>query len=378
MKNNRFTLPALRLDYFKCFSIMDAWNGELVTGEALKYFRQIERQLQKFTVMSDDELRTLWLRVESQGERFWIAVSISSYRGVSHMFLADKKFSMLHLRTYDERLDKGSVGYDQYADYLKSLSEQLVPITEAIVNDVDGYNNYVERYLPYGLRNGKISRKALNEIAPEFRVVPNDMEAAREALRVSLNKEYPVFDKMNLRLYSRYYRFAYEHFYDKPHDSKMDDVAFYVRHKFLNARDVDPDSEAYFKSIAHDHYSELGLSRMDVYATDWNDGKWKIGLSVCYSAHMTYYLNLAADFYKAGMPVKLNDAKIMTEALDETDYVGFTTSSFHDYIRNGGVTEKISLDSDFRYIENARKRNEVRRRIIKAAQWEPQEKVSLL
>lgn len=347
MKNNRFTLPVIHLDYFKSFSIMHAWNGERVAGEALIYFRQIERQLQKFAVMGDNEQRTLWLRVVSQGEKFWIAVSVSSYRGVSHMFLADKHFSMLHLRTYDEYEDKGCVYYDQYADYLKNFSEQIAPIVESITKDVDGYNNYVERYMPYGLRNGKISRKALNEIVLEFRVAPDDMEATREALRISLNHEYPVFDKMNLRLYSRYYRFAYEHFFGKKHDDKMDDVSFYVRHKFLNADEVEPDSEEYFKSIANDHYGELGLCRMNVYATDWEDDKWKIGLSVSYSAHMTYYLNLAADFYKAGMPVKLNEDKVMVSVLDETDYVGFTTSSFHDYIRDGGVTEKISVHPKF-------------------------------
>lgn len=378
MKNNRFTLPLIHLDYFKCFSIMHAWNGERVAGEALIYFRQIERQLQKFAVMGDDEQRTLWLRVVSQGEKFWIAVSVSSYRGVSHMLLADKHFIMLHLRTYDGYEDKGCVYYDQYADYLKNFSEQLAPIVESITKNVEGYNDYVERYMPYGLRNGRISRKSLDEIAPEFRVVPDDMEAARKALQISLNHEYPVFDEMSLRLYSRYYRFAYEHFFGKKHDDKMDDVSFYVRHKFLNADEVEPDSEEYFKSIANDHYGELGLCRMNVYATDWEDDKWKIGLSVSYSAHMTYYLNLAADFYKAGMPVKLNEDKIMVSVLDETDYVGFTTSSFHDYIRDGGVTEKISLDRDFYHIEDSRKRNEVRRRIIKAAKWEPQERVSLL
>ena len=94
----------------------------------------------------------------------------------------------------------------------------------------------------------------------------------------------PPLESMTIRLYCTYYRIAneaYEAYYRRrgagervykdPQDvpEELRDVAYYKRMKFVDVETLyDIDSPADFIRFATDHYGELGLSRLNIFASN--------------------------------------------------------------------------------------------------------------
>lgn len=135
----------------------------------------------------------------------------------------------------------------------------------------------------------------------------------------------PLLETMTIRKYCSYYRIAneaYETYYRKrgvseciyvdPKDvpEELRDVVYYKRVKFVDVIEMyDIDSQDDFRRFAIDHYGELGLSRLNILASNDRQHGWKIVVSNSYSAKVELAIEVATALYKAGVPLMICDAE---------------------------------------------------------------------
>lgn len=198
-------------------------------------------------------------------------------------------------------------------------------------------------------------------------------------------------DAMTIRLYCKYYRIAheaYELYFQKSDNArkertipdKLQDVAYYNMVKFKKIDgEYDLDSEADFRKFASDHYGELGLSRLNVVASDLDRPGWRIIVSNSYSAYVDVAIEVATALYKVGAPLEICDAEKFLKILKEEDYVKLIPDTFHDYIsyHEGGTVYQLPweyecLDDRKNYL-TLEQYNE----IISLAEWEEIKKVKI-
>lgn len=83
----------------------------------------------------------------------------------------------------------------------------------------------------------------------------------------------------------------------------------------------DIDSPEDFMRFATDHYGELGLSRLNIFASHDRQQGWKIVVSNSYSANAGLAIEVATTLYKVGTPQLIYDAEKLPRILLEEDYV---------------------------------------------------------
>lgn len=108
---------------------------------------------------------------------------------------------------------------------------------------------------------------------------------------------------------------------------------YYKRKKFVDVMEMyDIDSPADFMRFATDHYGELGVSRLNIFASNDRQQEWKIVVSNSYSANAGLAIEVATALYKAGAPLLIYDAEKLLRILLEEDYVRLVPDSFYNYM----------------------------------------------
>ena len=101
---------------------------------------------------------------------------------------------------------------------------------------------------------------------------------------------------------------------------ELRDVVYYKRKKFVDVTEMyDIDSPEDFMWFATDHYGELGLSRLNIFASNDRQQGWKIVVSNSYSANAGLAIEVATALYKAGAPLQIYDAEKLLRILLEDD-----------------------------------------------------------
>ncbi len=154
---------------------------------------------------------------------------------------------------------------------------------DVIVANPDGFNDYVAHNLPYQQPIGRIAQKDFNRIVPKFKIEVEDRETVIKALEDSVHgQSAPLFETMTIRRLCKYYCIAnevYETYYRNrgvgeclnvdPQDvpEELRDVVYYKRKKSVDVTEMyEIDSPNDFMRFATDHYGELGLSRLNIFA----------------------------------------------------------------------------------------------------------------
>lgn len=352
----------------------------VVGGDMLERLVEIQHQFERLAVMGDDEYRGFYIEVprpapEEWGEAEeliatgeyesresfledwlacnpmetrWFHVASCRYRDSRSIRITDRKRTRFIIANRSN-CEYAESDYLWSKEILISLFDYLERLIDVIVANPDGFNDYVAHNLPYQQRTGRISQKEFDDIVPIFKIEVDDMETAIKALEDSVNGcSVPLLETMTIRKYCSYYRIAneaYETYYRNrgvgeclyvdPQDvpEELRDVVYYKRVKFVDVTEMyDIDSLADFRRFATDHYGELGLSRLNILASNDRQHGWKIVVSNSYSAKVELAIEVATALYKAGVPLMIYDAEKFLKILKEEDYVRLVPESFHNYM----------------------------------------------
>ena len=314
----------------------DHWLDEfLLEGESLDIAWKIHKELQVFEPCGDDDNRTIWLEVprgdisdwmpyeeavryedvhdeeeyvaawkaSHPRETEWLKVMTSVYNGNIFLRLFDGESCFGSYRSNDI----GSCSKEKPSEYLELLLNEIRLLKARIIDNPETYNEYVEKNLPKQKRTGRISRKELNRILPWYREEIENQEEVEKMLQDCVEYSGTPLDKMTIRIYCKYYRVAYEAYVGCNDFNAKDDVEFYTKCALKHIDDeLDVDSEKDFKDFAYDHYGELGLTRMNLYASNYEvPGKWIFSFGVSYSSWLWDALKIAKALYESGAPLQI-------------------------------------------------------------------------
>lgn len=391
----------------------------VLNGRSLELMYEIQKEMSVLEPIADDETRSIWLEVpkgtteewqtadklmpfgypaeiqeyeEALKEDYpyetqWVTVSVGTYRDFTSLKITDH-YSEYRIFCNDKRSSE-AVREDVEWFLVALLSTVRTRMAE-ILRDPDAFNHHIENDLPYRQRRGRIKSSNLNRILPSAKfTIPGQTRALKDLLKMQRMAESyqkgkfegipQPFEQMTIRLFCKFYRIADEAFVSegrrrKRPDTQIDDLEYYTCHGNLDGFDVDNPED--FKKFALDHYGELGLSRMNVRATDYyTPGKWLITFGISYSMHAELGLRIARALLRAGAPLVFNDATSIINMLQEQTWMRLGGFTFHDY-RQGDDDAGIM---DLPFPEDCGQNGEMTREqydaIAQAAQWEPQNKM---
>ena len=402
----------------------------VVDNDTLKMLVKLQEQFARLEKMGDDEYRGFYIELlrptpeewgdceasiadgeyESKEEYLrdwelsnprktvWYHVSSAMYRENRTIQFTDRKhsyFTIANYSRYTNRVDNNFPNEWQ-RDFLAKLALYFHKLIDAILQDPKGFNDYVANHLPYQQRDGKIARKEFNRIEPRFKIEVEDETTAIKALEDSVCKNFGrPLDTMTIRSYCKYYRIAHEAYdqYFKKFDTtrkkrtlpngvplELQDVAYYNMVKFCDLQDkYDLDSETDFNKFASDHYGELGLSRLNVLASDFDSLGWRIIVSNSYSVYVDVAVEVATALYKSGAPLEIHDADKLLRILKEEDHVKLIPYTFHDYMghHEEGTVYQLPWEYECMNSEENVLSLEQYHEIISLAEWDEIEKVTI-
>lgn len=390
----------------------------ILDGHSLELMYEIQKELNIFEPIDDDEARLIWLEIprgtteewkilfneevgptqEEQQEFYenypletkWISLTTATYHELTTLHITDRchKYRVF----CNEDRSSESVRWDMtwFLEPLLILVRQKV---SEILKDPQVYYRYIEEELPYRQRYGRIRSKDLNRIVGRSRNIENsdycihvmkelikrnDVYASGDNIWQRHNVPAPL-ESMTIRTFCHYYHIA-DKVFRKGKDwmsqtEEIDDDIEYYTHNSLhdNLSNYNLDKQEDFIEFAKDHYGELGLSRMNVGATDhYVMGKWIITFSFSYSAYLFDGMEIAIALYETGVPFIFHNARNVLHALEETGWVRISPHIFHDYITHGDDEGVFKLP----YKEFCDQEEEITSQqydeIVNCAEWNPE------
>ena len=397
----------------------------VVGGDMLERLVEIQHRLEKLAVMGDDEYRGFpievprpapekwgyteeliasgeydsqeafladWLAFNPMETR-WFHVASSRYGDSRSIRVTDRKHTNFIITNHSKCTD--AEPDDTWCrENLTRLFDYLERMIDVIVANPDGFNDYVAHNLPYQQRIGRITQKEFNRIVPNFKIEVEDRETAIKALEDSVHGlSAPLLETMTIRKYCAYYRIAnevYEAYHRKrglrerihtdPQDvpEELRDVVYYKRKKFVDVTEMyDIDNPEDFMRFATDHYGELGLSRLNIFASNDRQQGRKIVVSNSYSANAGLAIEVATALYKAGVPLLIYDAEKLLRILLEEDYVRLVPDSYHNYMgyQEEGSVYELPWEYECSDDSNSVLTKEQYQAIVSLAEWQPEEQV---
>ncbi len=396
-----------------------------IGNDMLERLVEIQHRFERLAVMGDDEYRGFYIEVprptpEEWGEAEeliasgeydsreafladwlafnpmetqWFHVASTRYGDSRSIRVTDRKRTRFIITNRSACAD-GEPDDTWCRETLTRLFDYLKRLIDIVVANPAGFNDYVAHNLPYQQRTGRIAQKEFNRIVPNFKIEVEDPETAIKALEDSVHgRSVLPLESMTIRLYCTYYRIANEAYeayyrnrgasgrvYEDPQDVPEDlrDVAYYKRMKFVDVEALyDIDSPADFIRFATDHYGELGLSRLNIFASNMCQQGWMIVVSNSYSANAGLAIEVATALYKAGAPLLIYDAEKLLRTLLEEDYVRLVPDSFHNYMgyQEEGTVYELPWEYECSDDGDSDLTLEQSHEIVSLAEWQPEEQV---
>ena len=416
----------LNASYLEALGESRQWEI-VVGGDMFERLVEIQHRFERLVAMGDDEYRGFHIEVprptpEEWGyteelitsgeydsreafladwlafnpvETRWFHVASSRYGDSRSIRVTDRKHTRFIITNCPKCTDAGPD--DTWCmENLTRLFDYLQRMIDVIVANPDGFNDYVTHNLPYQQRIGRIAQKEFNRIVPNFKIKVEDRETAIKALEDSVHGlSAPLLGTMTIRKYCTYYRVANEVYeayhrkrgfrgriYTDPQDvpEELRDVVYYKRKKFVDVMEMyDIDSPEDFMRFATDHYGELGLSRLNIFASNDRQHGWMIVVSNSYSSNVGLAIEVATALYKAGAPLLIYDAEKLLRILLEEDYVRLVPDSYHNYMgyQEEGSVYELPWEYECSDDSNSVLTKEQYQAIVSLAEWLPEERVKV-
>ena len=397
----------------------------VVGGDMLERLVEIQHRFERLAAMGDDEYRGFYIEVprptpEEWGyaeelitsgeyesreafladwiafnpmETRWFHIASSQYGDSRSIRVTDRKRTSFII-TNDSKCTDAEPDDTWCRENLIRLFDYLERMIDVIVANPDRFNDHVAHNLSYQQRTGRIAQKDFNRIVPNFKIEVEDRETAIKALEDSVHGlSAPLLETMTIRKYCTYFRIAnevYENYHRKrgfrgrihtdPQDvpEELRDVVYYKRKKFMDVAEMyDIDSPDDFMRFATDHYGELGLSRLNIFASNDRQQGWKIVVSNSYSANAGLAIEVATALYKAGAPLLIYDAEKLLRILLEEDYVRLVPDSYHNYMgyQEEGSVYELPWEYECSVDSNSVLTKEQYQVIVSIAEWQDIEQV---
>lgn len=392
----------------KCPSFEELWlllalgdghdlNGNILDDASLEVMLRIEKTMQRLAAMGDDDRRCLWVEIEApkpdddeeedwcweeepdSNGHLWYLLFTAHHKDFHYLLMSNRHWRFVDLRSahcMGAERDSNDNCYCSLVAPLTRLETYVTALVDAILEDPDAYNDYVEEHLPYTKRVGVIQRSELNRICPSYRPV-NHPESHIQMLEAMKAMEMQRFELMTLRLYMHHWRIAYVAFNtmdrfepDAPEVYRdLSDEELFSRYN--NCGDLegfDLDSEADFlkweKENEGYHCHDVAYARIHLWPGRDEHGRWYFSIGYHGVGYFQDVLNIVSTFRQMGIGIDISGFVDQAIAkLKEEDEVTITPlpNKYREEMSLPWPDEEVTEESV--------------QEIIKHTRWEPQVKV---
>ena len=373
-------------------------NGNILDDASLEVMLRIEKTMQRLAAMGDDDRRYLWLEIEAPktdddeeeddwcweeehdpNGHLWYQLLTAHYKDFHYLLMSNRHWRFVDLRSAHHVGAERNPEDDFYCDLVEPLTRletYVTALVDAILEDPDAYNDYVEQHLPYSKRVGVIKRSELNRICPSYRVVEHP-EPYIQMLEAMKAKEPNRFEVMTLRLYMYYWRIAYVAYStmdrfepDAPEMYKdlTDEELFFHYNNCGDLEGFDLDSEEDFlkweKECEGYHCHDVAYARIHLWPECDENGRWYFSMGYHAVGYFQDVLNITSTFHRMGIGIDISGFVDQAIAkLKEEDEVTITPLP-------NNYREEISLPCPDEEVTE-----EMIQEIIHHTRWEPQANV---
>ncbi len=279
----------------------------------------------------------------------------------------------------------------------ESINSQLISwIDETVDKQIDwlkkdacGYNRYINQYLPYSMRTGRLLRQHYWEIDPEEKewtlkgLTVSDIDTLKTIVELSENEEQTIFsDKMTSGIFFDCCQLGYEA-NSYSYETELKPVDIY--RKFADGRDfgltqLETDSPEAFEEWFDKREWQIGhpwevcrggnSTHISLYIDKQSNG-WRLSIAGKSRGRVAETVRFAIALYKHNIPFKLWDAKEILAMVSGTDYIGIVPEKVmpvycHSYFpKEDCIVDFMNLPM------------EKREMVINAAYWYQNEEVRL-
>ena len=378
------------------FKYIDAWqilcrerlNGTIVDDKSMGIILRIENLMSKLKVMGDDEMRFFWIRATKGAKSYeWLQVMTAHYKDFHYLMLSDGQYKTAILKNKDGvEYDSGTNCKYDYEKILSSLEAHVNAVINWICEDPDGYNKYVNQYLPHHKRYGDILMKTL--IAIDNRYEDKDESRNIKAIEKVMATIPTEYSRKTLRNYISVWSAAYrilvksraeydnDRFIQKKLQdcTEMDDIELFKRYnsKGHEIAGLDLESEEdykkWYESNSSFHCMDIAYARIHLgfrgESKEYREvgGPYHFSIWFNVGGYWDEVMDIAIGLFNQGIVLEVNDAEDILEFLRKDYMVGFRPRP-DKYMNRDGVKVQRSLP----HIGDVSR--EVYWKIIRATSW---------
>lgn len=122
----------------------------------------------------------------------------------------------------------------------------------------------------------------------------------------------------------------------------------------------------------------MGLSRLNIFASNKRQQGWMIVVSNSYSANVGLAIEVATALYKAGAPLLIYDPVRLLRILRVENYVRLIPRSFHNYMgyQEEGTVYELPWEYECSDDDDSPLTREHYQAIVSLTEWQPEEHVN--
>lgn len=357
----------------------------------IEVFGDFEEFKESGEVETLDDFEQLWKSYHPE-ETKWYKFQTAKYNDNLYFYLEGKLLWTIIDTEFQEESDKKGWNLEYYERLACWLMEKITEETNKLQQDVNAYNSYIQKNLPWSKRLGKIVRKDFWEIMgtetirPDLKLGSELIEKFKMAMTHTKENQFPLLPEMTANLYFRVCEIGYDangYFKDKANSiSFREKYLSFADGRDAGLRDIDGDSAEAFNEWYHSG-SRIGAhpweicrggnsTHISLYVLNEN-GKWIFDLAGPSIVRVEETVRMAVALNENKIPFELRDADEIIHMVTGTDYIGIVPDTvFPRYCH--GLFPKEDRIIDFM---NLGSDQEIVSAIVKKAHWYPLDRIEI-
>jgi hypothetical protein len=338
-----------------------------------------------------DDFEQLWKYYYPE-ETKWYKFQTAAFEDNLYFYFGGKFLWKINATEFQEEDAKTGWNMEYFERIASWLLEKIVEETSKLKEDVNVYNSYIKKNLPWSKRLGKIRRKDFWEIVgtetirPDIKLGDELIEKLKVAVIQMQENQFPMLPEMTANLYFRICEICYDansYFKNKADTlSPRDKYLSFADGRDAGLRDIDGDSPEAFTEwyqsgrVIGAHPWEIcrggNSTHISLYVI-YKNGKWIFDLAGSSIVRVEETVRMAVALYENRIPFELRDAQEIVRMVTGTDYIGIVPDTiFPRYCHSLFPKENHIID-----FMNLGSEQEIVPAIVEKTQWYPLANIDL-
>ncbi len=349
------------------------FEGVPVNNLIDKLLKDFYKTIECVKIIGGDELREIWIEVErgpieafgeyedfkesGEVENFeefeqmwndfypepsnWYKLQTARYEGIIYIYFGGKLIWKINENSSAGEMDKPGWNLENYERFAEWLLQTVVQVTTWLKNDIEGFNAYIQKNLPWSKRFGKIRRSEFwtvlgtETFRPDLGLGAGLIERLKKTVAGILENPLPPLEQMTADKFFSVCEMCYDanNYFREPAKILSPREKYQAmadgRHDGLNeieGADADVFHQWYYHSKnSGGHPWEIcqgGNSTHISLQVHFSGGEWKFYLAGSSIGRVEETARMAVALFENKVPFELRDAEAIVRMVTGEDFIG--------------------------------------------------------